>query len=60
LPEGGEVTVDLSAASGSVAVEWFNPRSGDATQGQITSGGRKRSFKPPFDGDAVLYLRRQP
>ncbi len=59
LPEGGEVTVDLSAASGSVAVEWLNPRSGDATQGQITSGGRKRSFKPPFDGDAVLYLRRQ-
>jgi hypothetical protein len=59
LPEGGEVTVDLSAVSGSVAVEWFNPRSGDATPGRTTSGGGKRSFKPPFDGDAVLYLRRQ-
>jgi hypothetical protein len=58
LPEGGEATVDLSAVSGSVAVEWFNPRSGDTTQGQGISGGQKCSFKPPFDGDAVLYLRR--
>ena len=45
LPEGGEVTVDLSAASGSMAVEWFNPRSGDATPGQITSGGQKLFFQ---------------
>jgi hypothetical protein len=45
--------------SGSVAVEWFNPRSGDATPGRTTSGGEKCSFKPPFNGDAVLYLRRQ-
>jgi len=59
LPEGGEVTVDLSGASGSIAVEWFDPRSGDTTQGHITSGGQKHSFQPPFDGDAVLYLRRQ-
>ena len=60
LPDGGEVTVDLSAASGSLAVEWFNPRSADAAQGQSIAGGGKRSFKPPFDGDAVLYLWRQP
>jgi hypothetical protein len=59
LPEGGEVTVDLAAVSGSVAVEWFNPRSGETTQGQGTAGGGKCSFKPPFDGDAVLYLRRR-
>ena len=45
LPEGGEVTVDLSAVSGAMAVEWFHPRSGDTTQGQSTSGGRKRSFQ---------------
>jgi hypothetical protein len=60
LPEGGAVTVDLSATSGSMAVEWFNPRSGDLTPGQSASGGRKCSFQPPFDGDAILYLRRQP
>ena len=60
LPEGGEVTVDLAAVSGLIAVEWFNPRSGDAMQGQSSSAGRKCSFEPPFGGDAVLYLRRQP
>jgi len=58
LPEGGAVTVDLSAASGPIAVEWFNPRSGETTQGPSMSGSRKSSFTPPFDGDAVLYLRR--
>ncbi|MBM4083536.1 MAG: hypothetical protein FJ272_02005 [Planctomycetes bacterium] len=30
LPEGGEVTVDLTAASRTLAVEWFNPRTGAA------------------------------
>ena len=60
LPNGGEATMDLSAVSGSIAVEWLNPRSGETTRGQSTSGGQKRSFRPPFDGDAVLYLRRQP
>jgi len=59
LPDGDEVTVDLSAASGVLAVEWLDPRSGDATQAQSTSGGQKRLFKSPFDGDAVLYLWRQ-
>jgi hypothetical protein len=60
VPDGGEVTVDLSAASGSLAVEWLEARSGQTTPGQSTAGGVKRSFKTPFDGDAVLYLRRQP
>jgi hypothetical protein len=60
LPKGGEVTVDLSAASGAIAVEWLDPRSGDTTPGERTFGDRKRSFKPPFDGDAVLYLLRRP
>ncbi|MHC4565281.1 MAG: DUF6298 domain-containing protein [Planctomycetota bacterium] len=59
LPAGGEVTVDLSAASGSLAVEWFNPRSGDVSQDQSISGGGKRSFRNPFGGDAVLYIWRQ-
>jgi hypothetical protein len=59
LPDGGRVTMDLSAASGLLAVAWFNPRSGDATPGESTSGGGKRSFEPPFDGDAVLYISKQ-
>jgi len=59
LPKGGEVTVDLSGASGSLLVEWLNPRLGDTKQGQNITGGQNRSFQPPFDGDAVLYLRKQ-
>jgi hypothetical protein len=59
LPIGGHMTMDLSAASGSLAVEWFNPRSGNATPGESASGGGKRSFEPPFDGDAVFYISKQ-
>ena len=59
LPDGGEVRVDLSAASGSLTVEWFNPRSGETAQVQSTSGGQRRSYKPPFDGDAVLCVLKQ-
>jgi len=57
LPQDGEATVDLSAVSGPVTVEWLDPRSGDTTRGQSTSGSQKRVFQPPFPGDAVLYLR---
>jgi len=56
LPDGGEVTVDLSAAKGMLEVEWFNPRTGGTTNGGTIEGGAKRSFKVPFEGDAVLYL----
>jgi hypothetical protein len=59
LPDGGVATIDLSAASGPLEVEWLDPRSGYATPGQSTSGGGKRSFKPPFDGDAVLRISKR-
>ena len=52
----GEVMVDLSAVKGPLAVEWFNPRTGVAANGDTIEGGAKRSFKVPFDGHAVLYV----
>jgi hypothetical protein len=58
LPEGGEVTVDLSAAKGELAVEWFDPTRGEAAAGEPVRGGEEREFACPFEGDAVLYLRR--
>ena len=58
LPDGGDVTVDLSAVSGTLAVEWFNPNTGLRTDGEPTTGGASRSFTAPFDGDAVLYIVR--
>lgn len=57
LPDGGEATVDLSAAKTPLAVEWFNPRTGDKRPGDKVDSGAKRPFKAPFEGDAVLYLR---
>jgi hypothetical protein len=56
VPEGGEVTVDLTAAKGMLTVEWFNPRTATATNGGTLEGGAKRALKGPFEGDAVLYL----
>lgn len=57
LPDGGEVTVDVSAAKDAMAVEWFNPRTAEKRVGEKVSGGLKRLFRAPFKGDAVLYLR---
>jgi hypothetical protein len=57
LPEGGEVTVDLSATPGKLAVEWFNPAKGAAKAGGKTDGGARAKFKAPSAGEAVLRLK---
>jgi hypothetical protein len=49
--------VDLSAVIGPLAVEGFNPRTGEKRAGDNVDGGAKRQFKAPFEADAVLYLR---
>jgi hypothetical protein len=56
LPEGGSVTVNLSDASGELAVEWLNPCTGERVSGGVTTGGGNREFTSPFSGDAVLYI----
>lgn len=58
-PSGGSFTMDLSAmpASRMLAMEWFNPATGEATiQNPISAGARSQAFTAPFAGDAVLYL----
>lgn len=58
LPEGGEVSVELTGVAGQLAGEWFAPSTGQ-TAGQFTvAGGGKRTFASPVAGDAVLYLHR--
>jgi hypothetical protein len=59
LPEGGSVTVDLSAASGQMAVEWFDPSRAETHPAGMASGGAEVTFRAPFIGDAVLYLERR-
>ena len=59
LPEGGSAKVDLSAAKGELAVEWFNPSTGDASPAPAVAGGAERELTSPFAGDAVLYVHRR-
>lgn len=59
LPEGGEVTVDLTQAEGSFTVEWFNPSQDKTQKGDPLPGGDSRNLMSPFENaDAVLYLKR--
>ena len=55
-PNGGSFTVNLSATTRVLNVEWFNPATGTSTSGAAISGGTTQTFNPPFSGDAVLYL----
>ena len=57
LPKGGEVTVNLSAVAGRLAVEWIHPVEGTITPGEPIAGGAERAFGAPFAGEAVLYLK---
>jgi hypothetical protein len=59
LPDGREATVDLTAAAGTLEVEWMHPVDGTITPDEAALGGGKRTFKPPFNGDAVLYIRKR-
>ena len=56
-PSGGNFDVDLSNVRGRFLVEWMNPATGVKSAGTEVDGGARRTFVPPFGGDAVLYLR---
>ncbi len=57
LPQGGEVTVDLSAASGFLPTEWLHPVEGTTVRAEPIAGGGRRTLRSPWPGDAVLHLR---
>ena len=57
LPEGYQVTMDLTAAGRTYEVEWMQPIEGSVTAGGTAKGGGKVEFMVPFPGPAVLYLR---
>jgi len=56
LPEGGDVTVELSATPGTLNVRWLDPTAGNCKPGGTTPGGAIRRFTAPLRGDAVLVL----
>ncbi len=59
LPDGGEVTLDVSAAAGPLEGEWIHPVEGTVTRADPVTGGARRTLKTPFAGGAVLYLWRK-
>lgn len=58
LPVSGTITVDFSAVSGTLAVEWFDPRNGTWSSAPGITGGGTRTFKTPQTGDWALYIHR--
>jgi hypothetical protein len=59
FPCGGAEGVDLWEAPGAFAVEWLNPQTGEPFAGENISGGRRHALSAPFEGAAILYLRRE-
>jgi hypothetical protein len=59
VPDDAQVVVDLTAAQGPLAVEWFSPRTGETVQDDPASGGRRHNFVSPLGMDAVLFLYRR-
>jgi len=57
LPDGGKVTVDLSALAGRVAVEWFRPATGETIGADPVEAGAGVALEAPFEGDAAVYIR---
>jgi hypothetical protein len=57
LPSGSEVTVNLTSMPGSLYVEWFNPETGAITIPDRIIGGFPVTLYPPFNGEAVLYIK---
>ena len=56
LPDGGSVTVDLSDATGTLGVEWYDPKDGTYYNERMVTGGGNENFTPPFSDDAVLHI----
>jgi hypothetical protein len=59
LESGGSLTLDLTGATGTLSVEWFNPRTGTYTGQTTISGGAPRAFTPPGTNDWVLHVSKQ-
>jgi len=57
-PESEEFVLDLEGfADRRFSVEWFEPESGSTTPGSAIQGGTSITFRPPFGGESVLYLK---
>jgi hypothetical protein len=58
LPEGGNVTIDLTTATGSFRVEWIDSVEGTIIRDMPVAGKATQQFTAPFRGAAVLFLQK--
>ena len=57
-PESGPFTLDLTGTAKLFCVEWFRPARGTTVlQKETVLGGQLRRLNPPWDGEAIAYLR---
>jgi hypothetical protein len=56
FPNGGAATLDLSAVTGTLQVEWIDPIQGTIVSGAPLVGSKTRTLFPPFANDAVLFM----
>ncbi|MDJ0786949.1 MAG: DUF5060 domain-containing protein, partial [Myxococcota bacterium] len=55
--DGGVLSLDLRKATGSFAVQWFDPVEGGFTDGPVVEGGAWRELgRAPFDGDVAALV----
>ncbi len=59
LPEGNEVTLNLSDAKGVFQAAWVHPIEGKTVAGGTVTGGQVQTLTAPFADGAVLLLRRK-
>jgi hypothetical protein len=59
LPESGQAVVRLAQTRSPLAVEWLDPQTGSFIVGAPIAAGSLVSFKAPWPGEAVLFLREQ-
>lgn len=58
-PKPGAPT-SIQLETGTYRYEWFDPSTGNTpNKGRIETPGGNREFKPPFDGESVLYLKAE-
>jgi len=57
-PDGAALSIDLSAASGTFGVRWFDPQAGQWHDAPDLQGGGWRSLgAAPFPGDAAVVVK---
>jgi Putative collagen-binding domain of a collagenase len=60
LPNGGTISVDLTALARPIGVTWYNPLTGQYRDVGTTHGGAVRSFASPFGArQSALVLMAQ-